>query len=112
MLLRARKLLEDIREAAEAIDEFTAGKTLEDYLQDRLTRAGVEREFLVIGEAISQLAKTDQQTASELGNYRKIIDFRNILAHAYSMVNDEVVWGIVENELPNLKKNAEKLLRE
>ena len=29
MLLRARKLLEDIREAAEAIDEFTAGKTLE-----------------------------------------------------------------------------------
>ena len=67
---------------------------------------------MVIGEAISQLAKTDQQTASELGNYRKIIDFRNILAHAYSMVNDEVVWGIVENELPNLKKNAEKLLRE
>ena len=45
MLLRARKLLEDIREAAEAIDKFTAGKTLEDYLQDRLTRAGSSGSF-------------------------------------------------------------------
>ncbi len=112
MLLRARKLLEDIREAAEAIDEFTAGKTLENYRQDRLTRAGVEREFLVIGEAVSQLAKVDQQTVGELGDYRRIIDFRNILAHAYSMVNDEVVWGIIEIDLPDLKKNADKLLRE
>ena len=63
MLLRARKLLEDVREAAEAIGQFTAGKTLDDYLQDRLTRAGVEREFLVIGEAVSQLTKTDPRTA-------------------------------------------------
>ena len=111
MLLRARKLIEDIREAAEAIDEFTASKTLEDYLRDRLIRAGVEREFLVIGEAVSQLVKADQETASKLGDYRKIVDFRNILAHAYSMVSNEVVWGIVQNELPDLRKNAEGLLK-
>ena len=111
MLLRARKLLEDIREAAEAIYEFTAGKTLENYRQDRLTRSGVEREFLVIGEAVSQLANVDQQTVGDLGDYRRMVDFRNILAHAYSMVNDEVVWGIIENELPDLKKSVDELLK-
>ena len=60
----ARKYLFDIAEAAKLISEFVAGKTLDDYLKSALLQSGVERQFEIIGEALGQLAKVDQQLAS------------------------------------------------
>ena len=55
MTLRDRRaFLWDMLEAARSIKTFVEGKTLEDYQQDELLRSGVERQFLIIGEALSQ----------------------------------------------------------
>ena len=59
MRLETKKYLEDARNAIAAIENYTAGKVLSDYQEDRFLRAAVEREFLIIGEAIAQLAKID-----------------------------------------------------
>ena len=112
MVLRAKKLLEDMRMAFEAIQEYTGGKTLDDYRGSRLLRDGVERQLLIIGEAVSQLAKTDPSTASRLGNYRQIISFRNLLVHGYSVVDDRVTWEIVQQDLPDLGRRVVDLLNE
>jgi uncharacterized protein with HEPN domain len=40
----------------------------------------------------------------------KIIGFRNKIAHGYDIVEDELVWGIIINHLPVLKKEVESLL--
>ena len=45
-----RKLLGDMQEAADSIVEFTAGKTLTDLGGDKLLRAGIYYQFVVIGE--------------------------------------------------------------
>src|SRR5215472_11791876 len=42
----------DARRAAERITRFTAGKTYDDYLDDDMLRAAVERQFEIIGEAL------------------------------------------------------------
>src|SRR5687768_11657361 len=110
MRTEARKFLEDMREAAESIVEFTAGKTLDDYYADKLLRSGVERQFEIAGEALSQLNKVDPATAQRITEYRNIISFRNVLIHGYTAVNHSTTWDIVQNDLPILRKDVDSLL--
>lgn len=57
--LEVRKYLLDITAAIALLKSFTAGKSLADYKADALLRAGVERQFEIIGEALAQAARRD-----------------------------------------------------
>ena len=104
--------LRDIERAADLIAEFTAGKTLADYLNEPMLRAAVERQFEIVGEALAQLAKIDPATVTRVRKYRRIIAFRNFLIHGYADVDNLLVWDIVEGMLPALREDVTALLRE
>ena len=110
MRLEARKYLFDIQQAVDRITRFCEGKKFEDYRGDDLLRSAVERQFEIMGEALSQLAKDDPAVAEQITDYRKIIAFRNILIHAYATVDDRIVWGVVEGDLPALWASLRRLL--
>lgn len=110
MRLEARKYLADIDVAAERIARFTAGKSFEQYLADEILRSAVERQFSVLGEALSRLAKDSPDVAARLPDYAKIIAFRNILIHGYAAVDDRIVWGVIENHLAGLRRGVAELL--
>jgi len=107
---KSLKLLEDIREAAAFISDSTQSVTLDRYRQDKLLRFAVERNFEIIGEAIKRLAAADQATASHIGDYQQIIAFRNVLIHGYDLVDHELVWSTVKNQVPKLLSEVEALL--
>lgn len=92
--------------------EFLAGKTFTDYQRDAMLRAAVGRQFEIIGEAVSQLARLDEELAARITNYRRVIAFRNILIHGYSYVDDGLVWDVVETNLPLLRHEVERLLND
>jgi len=48
--------------------------------------------------------------AAQIPEQRQIISFRNILIHGYDMIDEEVVWKIVQIDLPILKRRVEALL--
>ncbi|HEY8034736.1 MAG TPA: HepT-like ribonuclease domain-containing protein [Methylobacter sp.] len=52
-----RAYLWDARETAASILEFVAGKTFEDYTNDRLLRSAVERQFEIISGRLINFAK-------------------------------------------------------
>ena len=106
----ALKFLHDMREAGRRVLEFTAGKTLADFRTDILLRSAVERQFEIIGEALSQLSKIDREVAERIPERRGIISFRNILIHGYDKVDHDVVWDIVETDLPDLLREVRGLL--
>lgn len=112
MQLESCKHLEDIRQAAELIQSFTSDKTFEDYARDALLRSAVERQFEIIGEALNRLDKSDPPTAAQISDKSQIIAFRNILIHGYDKVDDQVVWNIVEQNLPTLRAEVMALLVE
>ena len=104
------KLLRDIRDAAAFILEATRGRTLEEYRAERLLRSAIERNFEIIGEAMKRLASLDAETVAHIGNYPRIIAFRNVLIHGYDLVDHEQVWAVIANQLPVLHGEVAALL--
>ena len=112
MRLEAKKRLYDILRAAAILAEFTDGKTIADYERDIMLRSAVERQFTIIGEAMAQLARYDAEVAARISEYPRIIGFRNVLIHEYADINDILVWGMLEADLPKLTAEVRTLLGE
>ena len=110
--LDIRKYLFDMNEACELLIQFTAGKTFSDYSTDPMLRSAVERQFEIIGEALTQVLRLDPTLRSRISDAGRIIAFRNRLIHGYSSVADDVVWGILEANLPSIREEVAALLKE
>ena len=104
------KYLHDVMIACQLLEDFTRGKSFADYQAEALLRAGVEREFITIGEALMQAEKLDAGAVQPITSLRQIIGFRNVLVHGYATVRHATVWGVVENDLPVLKQQVAGLL--
>jgi uncharacterized protein with HEPN domain len=112
MRLEAKKCLEDVRQAAELILQFTAARSFADYDADALLRSGVERQFQIIGEALNRLSKIDRTVIEKLPATPRIVAFRNILVHAYDLIDNEVVWDVIQQNLNPLLGEVTLLLNE
>ena len=112
MRRESKKYLFDIQRAARLIGEFSEDKTFEDYLGDAMLRAAIEREFTIIGEAMSQLARRDEGAVDRISDSARIIAFRNVLIHGYTLVDSRLVWQAVTEDLPTLVSEVETLLAE
>jgi uncharacterized protein with HEPN domain len=129
----------DALSAARAIQTFIVNKTFEDYLEDELLSAGVERKFEIIGDgarparrwsmhsvgpkgvssagahwapksqALNRILKESPNDLQAITNYRGIIDFRNVVAHAYDHLEDTLVWGLASNQLDQLISELEAI---
>lgn len=75
-------------------------------------RRAVEREFEIIGEALSRLVRLDPLMEKRIPELRPTISFRNRIIHGYDTVDDAVVWGVVEKHLPLLIAEVVALLEE
>ncbi len=104
------KYLQDVFMACQLLEQFTRGKSFSDYQVDALLRAGVEREFITIGEALMQADRIDSTAVRAITGLRQIVGFRNVLVHGYAAIQDATVWGVVENDLPMLKQEIQGLL--
>ena len=102
----------DAKAAADAIAAFVADRTFEHYKSDLLLRSAVERQFEIVGEALSQLSRIAPHVAAQVPDLGRIIAFRNILIHGYAVVDDEIVWRATHENLPGLREKLESLLRD
>ena len=101
MKLEARKYLYDIQRAADLLGEFTSGKVFADYEDDAMLKSAVERQFEIIGEAMTRLARIDEPVADRISQYRRIIAFRNVLIHGYADVDHRLVWDGGPDQSPD-----------
>ena len=106
-----RAHLADIIESCDAIAAAVSGLEFEDYDTSRLIRSSVEREFIIIGEAIAALHRVAPSTFDSITRARRVVDFRNQLTHEYPTVDDALVWAIIEHDIPLLRKESMTLMR-
>jgi uncharacterized protein with HEPN domain len=110
MQREVRKYLYDVANACEAIRQFTVDKTLKDYQNNLLLRSAVERQLMIIGEALNQAAHLQPQLSDQITEVREIVNLRNVIVHGYAVVENETIWGIVTDELPRLAEQVNKIL--
>lgn len=110
MQLEARKFLLDVLTSCDAIQQFTSGKSFEEYTASRLIQSATLREFEVIGEALNRLRKQFPETATEISSLDDIIAFRNRIIHGYDSVDEIIVWNAIQNDLSALRSKVQKLL--
>ena len=66
---------------------------------------------LILGEALRRLQRLDESLAAQITEHRRIIAFRNIIAHGYDGLDDDIVWQIITEKLGVLQANADALLQ-
>lgn len=72
----------------------------------------VERSFGIIGEAPNQLGRISPPLAARIPDRRQAVDFRNLLAHGYDLVDPQILWDTAVNDIPGLRQAVRSLLAE
>lgn len=94
----------------ENIEAFTIGTdSFASYQNDSKTKSAVERQLIIIGEAINKIRKLEPEL--NISSTKEIVLFRNRVVHAYDSIEDSIVWAIMKNHLPVLKEEVNKLLK-
>ena len=109
---RSRSYLRDALENAVRIIDSVSGRSLRDYEDDIRLRHQIEREFMIIGEALDRLDKLEPQLAVRITDFRGYIGLRNVLNHGYPDVDHPTMWRTIKAELPTLVRELEDLLAE
>jgi uncharacterized protein with HEPN domain len=92
-----------------AIPEFVKGLDFEEFCNDRKTYSAVPRDFEIIGEAVGKLPDDLKQRRSDV-EWQDIKDFRNLLTYEYFGVDLEIVWKIIEDDLPVLMDAIKEIM--
>jgi uncharacterized protein with HEPN domain len=101
--------LEDILQACRKIQRYISGIDYEHFIKDDRTYDAVCRNLEIIGEAARKIPPEIQQEYS-IVEWRSITSFRNLLAHEYFSIKDEILWDIVQNKIPSLQEHIQAVL--
>lgn len=102
--------LADVIDACRLIEVFLLGVDQAAYLQSDEKRSAVERQFLIIGEAVAALRRQSPELAGSISQANFIVGFRNVLAHDYASVDDQSVYATAVEDIPRLRLECETLL--
>jgi uncharacterized protein with HEPN domain len=89
----------DMLDATEFVMAAAQGLTFAEFEADRLRRDAVRFNMMVIGEAAGTLP-ADLQARYPQIPWQEMRGMRNIIAHSYFSVSDEIIWDTIEQELP------------
>ena len=99
-------MLEDAQDAVRFADEIG---TSEAFASNRLYSKAVVMSILNIGELTKQLPQEFKSEYDEMP-WKQISGMRDIAAHGYSEMDDDIIWDVVKNSIPELVRFLEKQL--
>ena len=100
--------IEDMIGFADRVVAYTEGMTQSDFVTDRLTYDATLRNLELIGEAATHIPDTVREANPDIP-WRLIIATRNRLIHAYLGIDDDTVWSIIVDDLPDLLSQLREL---
>jgi len=107
-----RDYLNDIFDAAAKIQEFTQGIiSYDEFIKNDMLLSAVIRKFEIIGEAIKKVPVSIREKYNNIP-WKNIAGSRDRLIHNYDDIDYEILWDTVINDIPQLKSDIEKIIKE
>lgn len=103
--------LDDMRMAAEKVMRYTEGVDLAHFVDDDKTYDAVVRNLEIIGEAAKHIPAEIQMRYPAVA-WRSIAGLRDIVAHEYFGIDEDILWDIVVNQVPQLLGQVKRILEE
>jgi uncharacterized protein with HEPN domain len=109
MQLKVLKYLLDIESVIQEIETIKSKteNNFNTFKADIILQRAVERDLEIIGEAIRKIV--EEEPNIQISSAKNIIGLRNIISHAYDAVEPEMIWGIIQNNVPILAEEIKKL---
>lgn len=96
-----RCYLQDMIEFGTKVVAYTEGMDKSAFLANGLVYDATIRNLELIGEAAGRIPSEVREVHDAIP-WRDIVAMRNRLAHGYTGVNNDTVWQVIENEIPDL----------
>jgi len=103
--LPLHQMLDHAREAI----KLSEGKSSEELVDDRVLGLAIVRLMEIVGEAANRVPKEEQSRHPEIP-WTQIIGLRNRLIHGYDAIDYEILWNILNHDLPELVQSLERTL--
>ena len=101
--------LRHIAECIRRIEDNTSGGQ-DDFLTSHTVQDATLRNLQTMSEATQRLSDAAKLTQPEV-EWSKIGAFRNVLVHNYLGIDLELVWKVIENDLPELNRAVAEMLQ-
>jgi uncharacterized protein with HEPN domain len=93
---------------SEKVLAYTVGMDETRFVASGLNYDATLHNLILLGEAAAHLPDHVRDFAADIA-WRQIVGTRNRLIHGYLGVKDEVIWDIVQNEIPHLLEQLQAL---
>jgi uncharacterized protein with HEPN domain len=102
-------LLRDMLEHARRAINAASDRSRSDLEHDPVLVAALERFVEVVGEAASRLSEATREESPSIP-WREVIAMRNRLVHGYFAVDHDILWTVVNDELPALTGSLQEMI--
>ncbi len=103
--------IEHILDAINDIEESVKSLSRSDFFNNKDVKDANIRRLEIIGEAVKNISNSLKEKYNEI-QWSKIAATRDKVIHNYFGVNLEIVWNIIDKDLPTLKKRIQKIKSE
>ncbi len=103
--------LEHILESIKDIESYSKGISKNRFFKDKQLQDAIVRRIEIIGEAVRNIPD-DVKNKYATVSWKEIVGTRDIFIHHYFGIDLEIVWSIVKNDLPDLKKKIRTVLED
>ena len=103
--------LQDIAEAIDRIQLYLEGVARDEFETNQMRLDAVIRNLQIIGEAVKKIPDSIQKKYPNIP-WREIAGLRNRVTHAYFNVDINIIWDVVQSELPILKPQVQRIIKE